>query len=71
MKEINLTLSNSEALVLFDWLATFNENGNSKTDDVERQLLFNVEAQLESILVEPLQKDYKAAVSRAKAELRR
>ncbi len=70
MKEIKLAFSNAEALVLFDWVARFNENEVSTADDVEQQVLFNIEAQLESVLVEPLQTDYKAAVNRAKTELR-
>ena len=70
MKEVTLTFGNAEALVLFDWVAKFNERDDANTDDVEQQVLFNIEAQLETVLTEPLQADYKAAVNRAKSKLR-
>ena len=70
MKEVVLEFSRAEALVLFDWLAKFNEEEQEEIDDIEQQVLFNVEAQLESILTEPLEADYKAAVERAKEQLK-
>lgn len=67
---VAVQLGKDEALVLFDWLARFNELDHTGVDDVERQTLFNLESCLEEILVEPLESDYKESVAKAKNILR-
>lgn len=69
MSKITLDLSRSEALVLFDWLARFNENEKDGMDEAEQQVLFDLESQLESILPEPLANDYKIIIDQAKKEI--
>lgn len=69
MSKITLKLSQSEALVLFDWLARFNEDMNGGMDEAEQRILFDLESQLESILPEPLANDYKMLIEQAKNEI--
>lgn len=49
--KITLEMSNSEALVLIDWLSRFNENDNDNffEDQAERRILWDMEAELEKI----------------------
>ncbi|WP_232499301.1 hypothetical protein [Agromyces humatus] len=42
---MSFTLSGDEALILFEWLAAFNQR--SETQDPEHQVLYNLEAVLE------------------------
>ena len=64
---VQIRLSQSEALVLFEWLAKLDENGgDSTTDEAEQQVLWNVEGQLESILTEVIAEDYRERVTDAK-----
>lgn len=50
---IEIRLPKDDALTLLDWLARFNEGGMPGTDDVEKQLLYDLEAMFEQLLVEP------------------
>jgi hypothetical protein len=49
---IELRLPKDEALVLFDWLSRFNQGNSNSTDEVEKQILANLEAIFEKLLVE-------------------
>jgi hypothetical protein len=69
-EKIVINLSKDEALILFDWLARVNERGTVETDDIEKQLLCNVEADLERILVEPFAENYFELITLAKARVR-
>ena len=52
---VTLTLSREEALVLFEWLHRFNdEEGHRFEDQAEERVLWNLEASLESRLVDLL-----------------
>lgn len=66
-----LNLSQSVALVLFDWLARSSDAGAPITDltDAERRVLWDVEANLESLLVEPLSSDYARELANASADV--
>lgn len=57
---VKLVLSKQEALVFFDWLGRLNsvERDNFYVHRAEQQLLFDFEASLEKILVEPFSKNY-------------
>jgi hypothetical protein len=64
---VTLSLTNDEALVLFEWLSR--EDGRSALPiehPAEQKVLWRLEAQLERTLVEPFQADYSASVSAAR-----
>lgn len=69
-------LSDDEALVLFDLLADYGENGDDRVlvirHAAERNALWALEAALEKQLVAPLQSGYveQLAAARARVEVR-
>lgn len=69
---ICLSLSNDEALVLFDWLSRFNECEQSAffQDQAEERLLFDLEALLEKSVATILDEDYKDKLLRAREKIR-
>jgi len=67
---VQLSLSKDEALVLFEWLNRFNKSDTSFEDQAEQRVLWNLEAQLESSLVEPLEPDYLEKLESARARVR-
>lgn len=69
-EKIEIHLSKEDALVLFDWLVRFNDCGNATLDDVERQLLCNLEATFEKLLVEPFAENYNEILALAKERIR-
>lgn len=72
MEGIEMRLSSDEALVLFEWLTHYNERSTSTDfqDQSEQRALWNLEANLESVLPEPLSKDYRVALEAARDRLR-
>ncbi len=80
MKEvISIQLTHNEALVLFEFLGRINEledkisekKETSKIfeDESELKVLWDIEAQLERVLVEPFNPDYKEIIDRARKEI--
>jgi hypothetical protein len=70
-KRVKLELTNDEALVLYDWLARFNQRDSADfADQAEERVLFDLEAMLEKILVAPLQSNYAELLARARANVR-
>lgn len=70
-KRINIDLSNDQALVLFDWLARFNERNDHDFDDqAEQKVLWDVEAVLEKSLGELFSDNYKELLAEARARVR-
>ena len=69
---INLTLAKDEALVLFDFLARFNqtEHPDIFEDKAEQKTLWILEGQLEKQLVEPFRPDYKEIINEARNKIR-
>jgi len=68
---VYLRLTRAEALVLFEWLARVDAAGNIPVEDpTEQQVLWRIEGQLESKLIEPLGANYKEAVEAARKEVR-
>ncbi len=68
---ISVKLSQAEALVLFDWLARFNKTGRSDIEDqAEQRVLWDLEAMLEAVLVEPLESSYDDLLAAARAKVR-
>jgi hypothetical protein len=71
-QNITLTVSKDEALVLFEFLARFNqyEHPDIFEDQVEQKVLWIIEVQLEKQLVEPFNPDYKDHIRKIKDKLR-
>ena len=66
--EVLLKLSKAEALVLLEWLANLDSLQTSPfSHPAEEKVLWTVEGQLESILVEPFAPNYKELLSRARS----
>ena len=59
--KINIILEKDEAIVLFDFLARFNQNDNKEVfeDQAEQKILWDIESILEKQLTEPLLPNYK------------
>jgi hypothetical protein len=68
---LNISLSKSEALVLFDLIARINENKNETVleHDAERKILWKIETSLEKTLVEPLSPNYRELITIARREV--
>ena len=68
---VRVELDRSAALVLFEFLARFDESDQLRIDDpAEEYALWSLHGCLERLLVEPLQADYKSLVEKARADLR-
>lgn len=69
--KVALGLSREEALVLFEWLHRFNQSeGHEFADQAEQRVLWDIEAMLESELVEPLDPKYEELLAAARAKVR-
>lgn len=70
-RTVCLRLTHAEAIVLFDWISRVDAAGNLPVEDpAEEQVLWLLEGQLESKLIEPLRPDYKQAVEEARKRVR-
>lgn len=70
-EKITLKLSNDEALVLFAWLHRFNQSESKALEDqAEPRVLWDIEAMLESALVEPFDAKYDELLAAAQARVR-
>lgn len=67
-----LDLGNQDnALVFFDWLSRFIDSDDADgLDDIERQILWDLEAALESSLPQVVARDYSTLLAEARARLR-
>jgi hypothetical protein len=69
--EVKLGFSRSEALVLFEFLSRFSEQKSLQIrDQAEQRVLWDMQAELERILAEPLSQDYAANLQKAREEVR-
>jgi len=69
--KVALHLSRDEALVLFEWVSRFNKTSAPAFEDqAEECVLWDLEARLESALVEPFRKDYAGTLADARARVR-
>ncbi|MGH3688939.1 MAG: hypothetical protein ACRDT7_02170 [Microbacterium sp.] len=68
-QSVELRVTGAEALVLFEWLAVANEKEALIVDEAERRVLWDLESQLETILVEPFLPDYAQLVDAAKKKV--
>jgi hypothetical protein len=70
-RTVNLELSPEQALVFFEWLSRFNQSEGRRFDDqAEERVLWDIEAMLESSLVEPFDANYEELLEKARAAIR-
>lgn len=70
-KPVVIELTGEQALVLFEWLKRFNEqNGEEFEDQAEERVLWDIEAMLERVLVEPFEQEYDRLLAEARAVVR-
>lgn len=68
---VRVDLTADEALVLYDWLARFNQRRDVEfQDQAEQRVLWDIEAVLEATLVEPFRDEYASLVSAARNRVR-
>lgn len=68
---MRVELSGDEALVLFEWLARFNELGDSAfKDEAEQEALWHLEHQLEKRVAAVLDPRYPELLDEARARIR-
>lgn len=69
-EKIHLSLSRSEALVLFEWLVrTDDAELIPHEDESEIRVLWKLEGQLEGMLIEPYRPDYHELLMAARREV--
>lgn len=69
--KVSIELTADEALVLFEWLARFNEKVDAAfEDEAEQRVLFDLESKLESSLTAPLEPNYQALLATARSRVR-
>ena len=69
--DVTLRLTHEEALVLFEYLARTSKTDTlAFADKAEEIVLWNIEAQLEHVLVEPFQKNYDVLLASARQVVR-
>ena len=71
-KEVNIEVTNDEAIVLFEFLARFNESDdlNRFEDQSEQRVLWDIECILEKELSEPFRSDYKEILKKSRETVR-
>lgn len=68
--KVSISLTVDQALVFFEWLTRGDGNAGLPTEhQAERNVLWDIEAQLEKSLIEPLQPDYAVKVAAARERL--
>ena len=68
---VMIELTPDEALVFFDWLARFNAGTTGMFEDqAEERVLWNLEATLERVLVEPFAANYGELLGQARERVR-
>lgn len=71
-EQIHISFSKDEAIVLLEWLCSFNEADHSIlfNDQAEERILFDLEAELEKVLSETFQNNYKELILKARERVR-
>ncbi|RBW62489.1 hypothetical protein DS884_02495 [Tenacibaculum sp. E3R01] len=71
-KKVNIELTNDEAIVLFEFLARFNESDDLSRfeDQSEQRVLWNIECILEKELSEPFISNYQDIIKIARENVR-
>ena len=72
VNKINIGLTKEEAIVLFEFLARFNEQERKELfeDQAEQRVLWDIECILEKELSEPFSSDYLEIVKKAREKVR-
>jgi len=72
VNKINIGLTKEEAIVLFEFLARFNEQERKELfeDQAEKRVLWDIECILEKELSEPFSSDYLEIVKKAREKVR-
>ncbi len=71
IEKINIQISSSEALVLFEFLSRFRDNERLDiVDQSEERVLWDILADLETKLIDPFKPDYQALLEKARNEVR-
>lgn len=68
--DVTLALNGDAALVLFEWLARFNNGSSDFEDQAEQRVLWDLEAMLETALVLPLRANYADVLATARERIR-
>ena len=66
MDSFSILLSQSEALVLYDWISSLDEGSALSCDDAVQKVIWKIEGILESNLNEVVLDDYSDLVAAAK-----
>jgi hypothetical protein len=68
----SLSLTNDEAIVLFEWLSRFNAEKHPELfeDQAEERVLYDLEAVLEKVIDETFRDDYKDILYEARRRVR-
>ena len=70
-EQVNLTLTGSDALVLFEFLSRFGGSDELTIEDpAEERALWDLTAQLEKVLVEPFDPNWVDILARARRRVR-
>jgi hypothetical protein len=70
-EKINIELSKDEGHVLFEFLSRFSNNEELRiVDQSEERVLWNVQAELEKLLIDPFQADYQDLLLGARERVR-
>lgn len=68
---VNIELSNSEALILFEFLSRFRDNEKLEIEDrAEERVLWDILSDLEIKLTDPLKPNYLELLEKARNEVR-
>jgi len=72
IKNISITFSEDEAVVLFEWLAKFNTKENTYLfeDQAEQRVLYDLEASLEKNISSVFSDDYKTILLNARKRVK-
>jgi hypothetical protein len=71
-KNIVITFSEEEALVFFGWLSNFNQEERSTLfqDQAEERILFDIEAELETVVSATFDNNYQEILLKARQKIR-
>ena len=67
---VTIALTGDEALVLFEWLVAFNKSNPVLADQAEQQVLWDLEAMLESNIPGIFSPDYSLRLAAARERVR-
>ncbi len=70
-EEIQISLSNNEAIVLFEFLSRFSDKESLRIEDQsEERILWDIQCELEKKLVEPFSENYLQLLEEARKNVR-